>query len=59
MRGNPATRGDNGLCGDHAVKIVRIGFVADEDDLFTGASERFGFIGIEYHLARGRTRRGR
>jgi hypothetical protein len=58
VRGNPALGGEDALGGDHAAKVFRAGFIADEQDFFTAGFGGGGAVGIQIDLAGCGTRTG-
>ena len=58
MAGHAAARGQDALGRVHAVNVFRRSLDPDEDHGFTSRRRALGGIGVEHHLARGRTRRG-
>src|SRR5205085_6367165 len=59
MRGHAAARRDDGLRGDHAVKVVGAGLLPNEHDLLALAREFFGLVGVEDDFALRRAGAGR
>ncbi len=51
VRGRSPTGGQDALCGQHAVDVVRRGLDADEDDRIPGLLGGDGAIGVEDRLA--------
>ena len=58
VRSHTAARGQNAVCGVHALQVFRRGFDADEDRLFTLFGPFFGVVGEEYDLPRSGARGG-
>src|SRR5690606_17352659 len=59
VAGHAAGAGEDALGNVHAADVGRLGFAADEDDLFAVVNAFFGFIGGERQLADGRAGGGR
>ena len=58
VAGLAAAAGQDALCGDHAVQVVRVGLPAHQDDLLPRPGPLHRGVGVEHRLAHRRTRRG-
>ena len=59
VRSLAAATGQNALCLEETVNILRLGFLAHQDNFFAGAAALFGSVGIKYNLAGSRAGRSR